>query len=50
MADDKEVKKPGDVEEEPKVQNELSDTDLENVAGAGNCYSTVLTSKFDFQK
>ncbi len=33
MADDKEVKTPGDVEEEPKVQNELSDTDLERIAG-----------------
>ncbi len=36
MIYDKEVKKPGDVEEEPKVQNELSDTDLERVAG-GAC-------------
>jgi hypothetical protein len=35
MIYDKEVKKPGDVEEEPKVQNELSDADLERVAGAG---------------
>ncbi len=37
MIDDKEVKKPGDVKQDIKDLDELSDKDLEKAAGANSC-------------